>query len=361
MTTTPFDAGLDGEDVLDVAVGWELEPESSPVAAGWRRVTYAVLANRSLTITGAGMIVFLFFTFATRQFLTANNLLNVVRNVSLIGIVAVGMTYLLVAGEIDLSVGSVYGVLTVAVGLLVSSAGMDPWLATLVAIGLGVLIGTLNGALVTRFGIPSFIVTLAMLTAYRSAALIVSGQKPTVTQGEGLFYTLTGGSIGPVPSLIAWLVVVGVIGGVILSTSKFGYHVYATGGSLEAARNSGIDTARVKVACFALTSGLCGLVAGLLWGYLHTAAPVTGTGFEFRVIGAVIVGGVLLSGGRGTIYGSLVGAVIIGMITSGLVLMGFSQDIGDVATGVLIVAVGAFDLLVKRSAARGMAYLGGLA
>ena len=89
------------------------------------------------------------------------------------------------------------------------------------------------------------------------------------------------------------------------------------------------------------------------WGYLHTAAPVTGTGFEFRVIGAVIVGGVLLSGGRGTIYGSLVGAVIIGMITSGLVLMGFSQDIGDVATGVLIVAVGTFDLLARRAARGG--------
>jgi len=108
-----------------------------------------------------------------------------------------------------------------------------------------------------------------------------------------------------------------------------------------------------------VTSGLCGLVAGLLWGYLHTAAPVTGTGFEFRVIGAVIVGGVLLSGGRGTIYGSLVGAVIIGMITSGLVLMGFSQDIGDVATGLLIVAVGTFELLVRRTAARGATALAG--
>src|SRR5207253_11281767 len=109
---------------------------------------------------------------------------------------------------------------------------LDPWLATLAVIGLGTLIGTLNGTLVTRLGIPSFIVTLAALTAYRSAALIVSGQKPSVTQGEGVFYTLTGGSIGPVPWLIVWLILVGGIGGVILSMSKFGYHVYATGGSL---------------------------------------------------------------------------------------------------------------------------------
>jgi ribose/xylose/arabinose/galactoside ABC-type transport system permease subunit len=155
-----------------------------------------------------------------------------------------------------------------------------------------------------------------------------------------------------------WLGAVGAIGGVVLSTSKFGYHVYATGGNLEAAQNSGIDTARVNILCFALTSGLCGLIAGLLWGYLHTAAPVTGTGFEFRVVGAVIVGGVLLSGGRGTTYGSLVGAVIIGMITSGLVLMGFSQDIRDVATGVLIVAVGTLDLLTRRAASRGLVLIG---
>jgi ribose transport system permease protein len=349
----------EGDEILDAAIAQEIEVEPSRVASGWRRVAYGVLANRSLAITVAGLAVFVFFSLTTRQFLTANNLLNLVRNMSLIGIVAVGMTYLLVAGEIDLSVGSVYGVLTVVLGLLVSNLKVDPWLGTLVVIGLGVLIGTLNGTLVTRLGIPSFIVTLAALTAYRSAALVISGQKPTVTQGEGLFYTLTGGSIGLVPWLIVWLAVIGVVGGVILSTSKFGYHVYATGGNIEAARNSGIDTARVKVACFALTSGLCGLVAGLLWGYLHTAAPVTGTGFEFRVIGAVIIGGVLLSGGRGTIYGSLVGAMIIGMITSGLVLLGFSQDIGDVATGVLIVAVGAFDLIARRTATRGLILIGG--
>jgi ribose transport system permease protein len=358
-TTTTYGSTPDSDDVLDAAIAQELETESSAIASGWRRVAYGVLANRSLTITIAGLLVFAFFSLTTRQFLTANNLLNLIRNMSLIGIVAVGMTYLLVAAEIDLSVGSVYGVLTVIVGLLVSNVGVNPWLATLAVIALGIAIGVLNGTLVTRLGIPSFIVTLAALTAYRSAALVVSGQKPSVTQGEGLFYTLTGGSIGAVPWLIIWLALVGLVGGVVLSTSKFGYHVYATGGNIEAARNSGIDTARVKVVCFALTSGLCGLVAGLLWGYLHTAAPVTGTGFEFRVIGAVIIGGVLLSGGTGTIYGSLVGAMIIGMITSGLVLLGFSQDIGDVATGVLIVAVGTFDLIARRSASRGLVLIGG--
>jgi ribose transport system permease protein len=354
--SAPFLGTVD--ETLDTAIAQELEAEDSPVATGWRRLAYATLSNRNLTITLAAVIVFVFFSLATRQFLSANNLLNIVRNMSLIGIVAVGMTFVLVAGEIDLSVGSVYGVLTVILGLLVSTRGFDPWLATLAVMVMGVVIGTLNGTIVTRFGIPSFIVTLAMLTAYRSAALVISDQKPTTTPAEGLFYAVTGGSIGPVPWLIPWLIVIGLIGAVVLSRTRFGYHVYATGGNLEAARNSGIDTARVKIICFAMTSALCGLIAGLLWGYLHTAAPITGTGFEFRVVGAVIVGGVLLSGGRGTIYGSLIGAIIIGMITSGLVLMGFSQDIGDVATGALIVVVGTLDLLTRRAASRGMSLLG---
>jgi len=328
-----------------------------PTTNGLRGVARLLLVHRSLGLTVAGLIIFAFFSLATPQFLTAGNLLNMLRNVSLIGIVAVGMTFLLVAGEVDLSVGSVYGFLAVILGILVGRNGIDPWLGSLVVIVLGGLIGFVNGSLTTRFGIPSFIVTLAMLTAYRSGALILSGEKPSTTQGDGLFYSLTGGSLGPVPWLIIWMLVIGVIGAVVLMTWKFGFHVYATGGNLEAARNSGVNTDAVKVICFVLTGTLTGVVAALLWGYLHTAAPTTGTGFEFRVIGAVIVGGVLLSGGRGSIYASLVGAVIIGMITSGLVLMGFSQDLGSVATGALIVLIGSLDLVTRRTAARALRYL----
>jgi ribose/xylose/arabinose/galactoside ABC-type transport system permease subunit len=343
-----------GQPPADAVADQLSAPSGARGLRAWARV---LLIHRSLGLTVAGLVIFAFFSLATPQFLTSGNLLNMLRNVSLIGIVAVGMTFLLVAGEIDLSVGSAYGFLAVILGILVGRNGLDPWLGSLVVILLGGLIGFVNGALSTRLGIPSFIVTLAMLTAYRSGALILSGEKPSTTQGAGLFYSLTGGSLGAVPWLIVWMLVVGVVGAVVLMSWKFGYHVYATGGNLEAARNSGINTNAVKIICFVLTGSLTGLVAALLWGYLHTAAPTTGTGFEFRVIGAVIVGGVLLSGGRGSIYGSLVGAVIIGMITSGLVLMGFSQDIGGVATGALIVLVGGLDLVTRRTAARALRYL----
>jgi ribose/xylose/arabinose/galactoside ABC-type transport system permease subunit len=155
------------------------------------------------------------------------------------------------------------------------------------------------------------------------------------------------------------MLAVAIISGIILSLTKFGYHVYATGGNLEAAINSGINTKRVKVICFMFVSALCGLIAALLFGYLHVTDPTTGTGFEFRVAGAVLIGGIVLGGGRGTIYGSFVGAVIVGMIGNGLVLLGLSAHHADMATGLLIMVTGALDLTIRRAASRSLRYLEG--
>ena len=325
----------------------------TPWHAFWSRL----LQSRSLATSAAGIVLFIAFSLATPLFLTSDNLLNMIRNISFTGIVAVGMTYLLIAGEIDLSVGSTYGFLTMVMGILIAKQNFDPWLAMLVIIIIGMVIGLINGLIVTRIGIPAFIVTLAMLEAYRALAIVVSNQFPVNVDPTGSFYDLTGGYIGgQFPWLIIWLAVIVLVGAPILSRTKFGAHIYATGGNPEAARNSGISIQWVKTACFMITSGLCAVVAALLIGYLHIAAPITGTGFEFRVIGAVIVGGVALSGGRGTVYGSLMGAIIIGMITSGLVLLGFSQYWSDIVTGLLIITTGALDLYVRRAGLRSLLY-----
>jgi ribose/xylose/arabinose/galactoside ABC-type transport system permease subunit len=218
----------------------------------------------------------------------------------------------------------------------------------------------LNGLIVNRIGIPSFIVTLAMLTAYRSGALLLAGDQPLVTEGAGSFYDLTGGYIaGTVPWLVIWMLGVALIGSVVLSRTKFGYHVYATGGNLEAATDSGINTRRVKLICFVFTSALCGLIAALLFGRIHVTDPTTGTGFEFRVAGAVLIGGIVLGGGRGTVYGSFVGAIIVGMIGNGLILLGLSAHHADLATGLLIMVTGALDLTIRRAASRSLRYLEG--
>ena len=342
------------EDTLTAA----LEAEAGGFTQSARHSFWSrFLQSRSLATTIAGVVLFVAFSLATPLFLTSDNLLNMVRNISFTAIVAVGMTYLLVAGEIDLSVGSIYGFLTMVMGILITKQEFDPWVAMLAIIVLGVLIGLINGVIVTRVGIPAFITTLAMLTAYRSLAIVVSNQLPVNVDPTGLFYDVTGGYInGTFPWLIVWLAVIGVIGALVLSRTKFGAHIYATGGNAEAARNAGIRVRRIKTLCFMITGGLCAVVAALLIGYLHIAAPITGTGFEFRVIGAVIVGGVALRGGRGTVYGSFMGAIIIGMITSGLVLLGFSQYWSDIVTGLLIVCTGALDIYVRRAGLRSLLY-----
>jgi ribose transport system permease protein len=314
-------------------------------ADGWRRV----LLNRTYVITITGIFVFALFSFAVERFLTAENLLNTLRQMAVLGILSVGMTFLFVVGEIDISIGSIYGFLTVIMGILVGRRGWNPWLGMLTVVGLGALIGANTGLIVTKIGIPSFVVTLAELVAYRSAALLASGERPSVAEGVGSFYVASGGYLGSmVPWLIVWMAVILVLGGLVLAKTKFGYHVFATGGDSEAARNWGIDIRRTKLLCFVLMGALCGLSGALLFGWLQVAAPITGTGLEFSVIAAVILGGTALQGGRGSIYGSLVGAIIIAMLSSGLVLLGLSQQWKDVATGGLILFAATLDWLVRK-------------
>jgi ribose transport system permease protein len=347
----------DAEDALTEALAQEAEaaPAERQSRVFWR----GILVNRNLALFLVGLAIFVFFSVTTATFRDPNNMFDMLRNGARTGIVAVGMAYLMIAGEIDLSVGSVFGFLTVVLGVLIVRYGLDIWLASLAVIVLGCVIGLINGLLTTKLRIPSFIVTLAMLTGYRSLAITVSEQKPWNGPGTGFFYDITGKFLGPIPWQVVWMVVIMAVGGIVLAQTKFGYHVYATGGNLEGARNSGINTDRIKILCFVITSALCGFCALLIFGDLNIAAPITGTGFELSVIGAVIVGGVALTGGRGTILGVFIGAVIINMITRGLVQMGASQHVGDIATGLLIVAVGTLDILVRRAAAHSLGYLEG--
>jgi ribose transport system permease protein len=327
------------------------EAEGAPLESAAHRYSRRLLGNRNFAITLVGLMLFAGSAVGVDHFLTADNLLNVIRQVSLIAVAGVGMTFLFIAGELDLSVGSVYGFLTVIMGILVVRDGWNPWLGTAAVVLLGCGIGAFNSLLVTKVGIPAFIVTLAGMTAFRSGALLASREQPLATATEGLFYESAGGNLGGVvPCLIVWMLAVVTVGAAILAKTRFGAHVYATGGNLEAARSAGIDTDRVKLVCFVLTSGLCGLIASLLFGWLHVAAPTTGTGFEFRVIGALILGGVALTGGRGSIYGTVIGALILGMLSSGLVLLGFSQHWENVATGVTILFTATLDVCIRRLA-----------
>ncbi len=296
--------------------------------------------------------MFLFFSLFAPHFLSTNVLIDIARRAAILGTLAVGMTFLFVAGELDLSIGSHYGFLLILLADLVEKAHVDPWLGALLIIGLGSAVGAVNGLLVTRIGLPSFITTLGMMALLRGAANTVSSGYPIpVTNTQLSFYQVLRSDLPgtPVPVSFGVMLLVAVIGGIVLARTKVGSDVYATGGNPEAARNNGIATRRAKLVSFILMGGLCGVAAVLLFGRLALAPLGAGTNLELDVIAAVIIGGTSLFGGRGTVFGSLVGVFILGMLTSGIILAGVREYWGGVATALVILVAAGLNLLVRRS------------
>ncbi len=312
-----------------------------------------LLSNRDVAILIVAALLFALFALLGPRFLSENNLVDIARRAAILGVLAVGMTYLFAAGELDLSIGSHYGFLLILMSFQEERLGIDPWLSAGVVILIGLAIGAINGLLVTRVGLPSFITTLGMLALLRGAANTVSSGYPIPAKNTDLaFYRIIRADFPgtPVPNLFVAMAVVMVVGGIVLARTKFGSDVYATGGDVEAARNNGIDTRRVKLVCFVLMGGLCGLAAALLFGRVGLAPLSAGVNLELQVIAAIIIGGVALFGGRGTIFGSFVGVLILSMLTSGIILIGVKQFWDGIATGAVILVAAGLDLLVRQGA-----------
>ena len=336
--------------VLTEALERDDEPDISGGDSGWR----SLLRSRDVAISVVAVALFVFFYLANSRMGAETTLVALARTMAPLGIVAAGMTYLFVAGEIDLSVGGLYGLLMVVISILIEKRNVDPWLAMFVIMLLGLGIGSLNGFLVTRVGLPSFIVTLGMWVALRGFGNLLSGGIATASTKTNLDYYRFFGSNVPgtrIPTIFALMLVVMLIAAVILAKTRFGSDVYATGGDTEAARNNGIRTRRIKWTCFILTSGLVALAAALQFGRLANSPFNGGSGFELHVIAAVVIGGVGLFGGRGTVFGSLVGVLILNMLTSGLILMGVTEFWDGIVSGLVILAAAGLDLLVRRAGA----------
>ncbi|UVC09200.1 ABC transporter permease [Rhizobium sp. TH2] len=309
-----------------------------------------LLRAREAGVFIALLVLCLFLSFATDSFLTSLNLLNVGRQVSLLGIMAVGMTFVLISGEVDLSVGSTYAMSGLATGMLIV-LGWSLMPAMTVGLAVGIAIGVINGVLSTYGRLPSLIATLGMLSVVRGAALLMtSGQPVTVNVRKGavpeVFDTFTAMGQGYlftiIPMQLVFFIIVAVIAWIILSYTNFGFRIFAVGGSAKAARVSGISVNRVKICAFVLMGFLAALAGILSMAFLPSGqAGRTGLGLELDVIAATIVGGASLSGGEGTILGTILGVLIIGVMRNGLVLMGVSPFVQELMIGlVIIIAVG---------------------
>ena len=294
------------------------------------------------------VLLFTVFSLSSAFFFNLGNLLNVLRQISLLGIIAMGMTMVIVSGEIDLSVGSVYGFSATVSGMLMIN-GYPIWLAIIAGLAGGLFFGILNGLLVTYGRIAAIIVTLGTMNVARGAALIlskaevISVNKRTVADPNIKAFLFSGqGKLWDViPMMSIFLLVIAIIAYFIFHKSTFGFHMRAVGGNSLAARAAGLNVKLVKVAGFASTGFLCA-VAGLLnLSFLANVQGTAGYGLELDVIAAVIIGGTKITGGEGTILGTIIGVLIIGILRNGLILLGVSPFWQILTIGVVIIcAVG---------------------
>jgi len=295
------------------------------------------------------------FAILEPRFLNPLNLFNIVRQVSIAGLLAIGMTFVILTGGIDLSVGSLLAFAGLVGGYVAKGgledrfavgasveAGNPAILAALAAICVGILGGALQGTIVARLRVPPFVVTLGGLTAFRGAALLFSGGGPI--SGFAADYTFWGqGRLGivPIPAII--FLVAAVVAHFVLRHTRFGRHVYAIGGNREAAELAGVRVKRETLLVYVITGFCCDLAAFVLSARLNSAEAVAGLGLELTVIASVVIGGTSLFGGIGTIFGTVVGTLLIGVLTNGLVLLNVSSFIQQIVIGVILVSAVAFD------------------
>ena len=289
----------------------------------------------------AAVLVFFAITIGDKGFLTVNNLFNITRNTAQLAVVAVALTFIISAGELDLSVGSTAALaaLTAAIAM---DAGFGPVGGVAAGIAAGLCVGLVNSFFVVLIGIPSFLVTLGMLQFVHGVAMRVTYTNPVPIAEEGFNAVFGKGWFLGLPSLVLWSLLAVALGHVVLRYTPFGRQVLATGGNPVAAAYSGIRTGRVKFFCF-LLSGAAAALAGLLYsGMMSTARYNFGEGDELAAIAAVILGGTSLFGGKGTIVGTFVGALLIGTINNGLIIMGLDVSEQYMVAGAIIILAVAF-------------------
>lgn len=282
------------------------------------------------------LFVIFAITLGDQGFTQSNNLLNIVRQTATISVMAVAMTFVIGAAEIDLSVGSVAGLSSVICAMALHSYGLVPGI--LAGLGIGMVVGVINGFLVVGVGIPSFLVTLGMLGIAHGTAQWITDSAPQPILNQTFNNWFGAGEIGPIPGLVAWTVAAVIIGHIILRHTRFGRGVLATGGNAEAARFSGVPAMRIKFTVMMASSAVAGIAGMLYAGRLTSGRFSLGEGDELSVIAAVILGGTSLFGGRASVIGALIGSLMIGLINNGLTLMGLEFSQQQIVRGAIIIA-----------------------
>ncbi|MEM9522543.1 MAG: ABC transporter permease [Pseudomonadota bacterium] len=298
----------------------------------------------------AAVLACLALSFLTDAFATERNLFNVARNFAFVAIIAVGMTTVIASGGIDLSVGSTV-VLSAMVISVLMEAGNPFWLAALAALGAALLVGLINGVLIAYAGMPAFVITLGMLSAARSAAMVLSNNKMIWEFGpdHDLLLWVGGGSTLGLPHPLYVLVALAIVMSIVFRWTRWGQYVFAIGSNEEAATLTGIAVKPIKVSIYMFSAFTAGVAGILMAGWLGSVTTNLGTAMELTVIAAAVIGGANLSGGEGTALGAVVGALLIEVIRNSLILLGISTFWQGMFIGTFIVVAVSFDRIRHAS------------
>ncbi|WUI00731.1 ABC transporter permease [Spirillospora sp. NBC_00431] len=322
----------------------------------------AVRAGRgeATSVLVATLALVAFISILHPEFFEVGQLLDTLQSAVYVGLLACGMAYLLSMREIDLSVGSTFGLTVIATGLMMKESWIQsPWLAALLGILLGGFLGLINALIVQFVGIPAIVATLATLSVFRGLTLALSdGKQVTGLPLESSFFTVLGGKTFGVPTSVWVLIGIAILLTLVLRFTPFGYRVRSIGSNPDAATFSGISIAKVRMQALVLIGLLAGLSGVLGLAFFTSGDPNIGTGFELQAIAAAIIGGTPLRGGSATVIGACLGAVLLSVVTSGLQYFNIPANWSAFATGGVILAAVALDSLVRRRRRRESAKLG---
>lgn len=321
-----------------------VETDAAKLAAAKNRARIGVLV--SLTLVGLLLLMWVFLSFETRTFATANNIDNLLRQGSMTAVLAVGETFVIITSGIDLSVGTIVGFSTVMMALLMAH-GFSIALAILATLGLGVLIGVFHGYGVVKMGLPPFIMTLATLTSLRGIGFLITNAS-TISIVNAPFTDFSRNSFLGIPNLFWMVIVVAVPSYLLLHQTRWGRYLYAIGSNKEAARLSGVNVNRIIYLAYILSGTMAAFVGIMLSARLGMGTAQNATGWELQAIASSVIGGTSLFGAIGSIHGPLLGAFILATIANGANLMNVNSFWQQIITGLLIIVIVYFDSLRRK-------------
>ncbi|MER1986518.1 MAG: ABC transporter permease [Solibacillus sp.] len=300
---------------------------------------------------GSLVALVIFFSIASPNFMQWSNIIGILLSTAVIGILALGATFVIITGGIDLSVGTVMTLSAVMTGLIIVTADLPIILGVLGGIATGAFCGMLCGLAITKLQIPPFIATLAMMMIAKGLALVFSGAAPIYFTDHPTFAKIAMGNMIPgvnIPNAVIIFFVLGIIAAIILSKTILGRFNFAIGSNEEATKLSGINVDRWKIAIYSLAGAFTGIAGVLMASRLNSAQPALGQGYELEAIAAVVIGGTSLSGGKGTIVGTIIGALIMSVLTNGLRVLSIPQEWQTVVVGIVIILAVFMDILRRR-------------